>query len=161
MASDSAATLDLTRTEPLVVTVQLHAEELAVSKHRVASGLVRVEVATRSHDEVVDEVLHHERVVVERVTINHPVETVPPLRVEGDTTILSVVEEIVVVTRQLILKEEVRIRRVQVTEAHHEVVTLREQEAVITRVAADAIVSGSAGSPLTLPPQPAVQENDA
>ena len=52
-------------------------------------------------------------------------------------------------------------RRVQVTEAYHEVVTLREQEAVVTRVAADASVSGSAGSPLTLPSHPAVQEDDA
>lgn len=161
MASDTSATLDLLRTDPSLVTVQLHAEELAVSKRRVASGLVRVAVATRSHDEAVDEVLHHERVLVERVTINQPVETVPPLRVEGDTTILSVVEEIVVVTRQLILKEEVRVRRIQVTEVHHEVVTLREQEAVITRVATDAGISGSAESLLTLPSQPAVQENDA
>ena len=161
MALDTSETLVPARTDPSIVTVQLHAEEIAVSKCRVASGLVRVKVATRSHDEVVDEVLRHERVVVERVTINQPVETVPPLRVEGDTTILSVVEEVVVVTRQLMLKEEVRMRRVQVTEAHHEVVTLREQEAVITRVAANAGVSGSAGSPLTLPPQPAVQEDDA
>lgn len=147
--------------DPSVVTVQLHAEELAVSKHLVASGLVRVEVATRSHDEAVDEVLHHKRVVVERVTINQPVDAVPPLRVEGDTTILSVVEEVLVVTRQLMLKEEIRMRRIQVTEAHHEVVTLREQEAVITRAAADAGLSTSAGSPLTLPSQPAVQEDDA
>ena len=161
MASDTSATLDLLRTDLSLVTVQLHAEELAVSKRRVASGLVRVAVATRSHDEAVDEALHHERVLVERVTINQPVETVPPLRVEGDTTILSVVEEIVVVTRQLILKEEIRVRRIQVTEVYHEVVTLREQEAVITRVATDAGISGSAGSPLTLPSQPAVQENDA
>lgn len=87
------------RTDPSVVTVQLHAEEIAVSKHRITSGSVRVKVVTRSHDEAVDEVLHHERVVVERVTINQPVETVPPLRVEGDTTILSVVEEVLVVTR--------------------------------------------------------------
>lgn len=52
-------------------------------------------------------------------------------------------------------------RRIQVTEAHHEMVTLRAQEAVVIRAAADAGLSTSAGSPLTLPSQPAVQEDDA
>ena len=57
---------------------------------------------------------------------------------EGDTTIIPVVEEIVVVERRLVLKEEVRIRRVSTTEQHQETVVLREQEAVITREEADS-----------------------
>jgi hypothetical protein len=40
---------------------------------------------------------------------------------------------IVVVERRLILKEEVHIRRVQVTEHHRETVMVRQQDAVITR----------------------------
>ena len=141
--------------------MRLHAEEVSVSKRRAVSGKVRVKVTSRSRDQVIDEALSHERVVVERVTVNRPVETVPPLRMEGDITVLSVIEEVVVVTRQLILKEEIRMRRVHVTEAHHEVVTLREQEAVVTRVAADTGISESAGSLLTSHPQPAAQEDDA
>lgn len=68
--------------------------------------------------------------------IGRIVDAVPHIREEGDTTIMPVVEEILVVERRLILKEEVRIRRIHVSNHHREMVTLREQEAVITRVKA-------------------------
>jgi hypothetical protein len=38
-----------------------------------------------------------------------------------------------VVERRLILKEEIRLRRSRTTEQHREMVTLREQQAVIER----------------------------
>ena len=57
-----------------------------------------------------------------------------PHRQEGDTTILPVVEETVVVERRLILTEEIHIRRLHVSERHQEAVILRKQEAVITRI---------------------------
>jgi stress response protein YsnF len=53
-------------------------------------------------------------------------------------TILSVVEEVVVVERRLVLKEEVHLRRVQTTERHVETVTLREQDITVTRTDIDA-----------------------
>jgi stress response protein YsnF len=53
-------------------------------------------------------------VEIGRVPVGRPVDTMPPVRQEGDTTIVPVVEEIIVVGRRLILKEEVRIRRLQV-----------------------------------------------
>jgi len=58
---------------------------------------------------------------------------VPSISQEGDTTIIPVVEEIVVVERRLVLKEEIRVRRVSTKEQHQETVVLREQEAVTTR----------------------------
>ena len=94
---------------------------------------MRVSSVTRQHDFLVDEVLTHETVEVERVPIGRPVVGRPPIREEGDTTILSVVEEIVVVERRLILKEEVHIRRVRVDERHRETVTVRDQDVVISR----------------------------
>ena len=62
----------------------------------------------------------------------------PTISQEGDTTIIPVVEEIVVVERRLVLKEEVRIRRVSTKDQHQETVVLREQEAVITREEAES-----------------------
>ena len=50
---------------------------------------------------------------------------------------LSVVEDVVVVERRLVLKEEIRLRRMQTTERHRESVTLREQDAVIERTVRD------------------------
>ncbi len=116
----------------------LYDETIAVSRRQVEKALVRIATVTRTRDHLVDEQLTHERVEVERVPIGRVIEAVPPTREEGDTTIIPVVEEIVVVERRLVLKEEVRLRRVRVTERHRETVVLREQDAVITRTDLDA-----------------------
>jgi stress response protein YsnF len=68
----------------------------------------------------------------------------PPIREEGDTTVMPVVEEVVVVERRLVLKEEIRIRRVRTTEHHRENVVVRTQDAVITRVEAGPQATGDA-----------------
>jgi stress response protein YsnF len=57
-------------------------------------------------------------------------------------------EEVVVIERRLILKEEVRVTRVRSTEHHRERVVLRKQDAVITRTEAGAETGGD--NPLSL-----------
>ena len=59
------------------------------------------------------------------------------MRQEGDTTVIPVVEERLVVERQVVLKEEIRVTRVRTTERHQEKIPLRYQEAVITRYRQD------------------------
>jgi uncharacterized protein (TIGR02271 family) len=113
--------------------LRLLAEDLSVTKETVETGRVRVRVVTHQREELVDMPLARERVEVERVPIGRTIETMPPIREEGDTTIIPVVEEVLVVERRLILKEELRVRRVRTTEQHQERVILRTQEAVITR----------------------------
>jgi uncharacterized protein (TIGR02271 family) len=120
----------------------LLAENVTISRRSVAGDTVRAETVTRTRDRHIDEGLSHVRVEVERVPIGRPVTAVPPVREEGDTTILSVVEEMIVIERRFILKEEVRIRRVQVTERHRETVGLREQSVEISRVEAAATTLG-------------------
>ena len=112
----------------------LYAEDLTVSKRQIAGDTVQVSTVTRENESFVDETLNHERVQIDRIPIGRQVDAVPPVRQEGDTTILSVVEETIVVERRLILKEEVHIRRLHVSERHQEAVILRKQEAVITRI---------------------------
>jgi stress response protein YsnF len=114
--------------------IPLHAEELSVSRRQTAGDTLQVSTVTREHARFVDEMLNHERVEIERVPIGRPVDAIPPVRQEGDTTIMSVVDETIVIERRLILKEEVRIRHLRVSERHQETVVLRKQEAVITRV---------------------------
>jgi stress response protein YsnF len=114
--------------------IPLHVEELSVSRRQTGGDTLQVSTVTREHERFVDEMLNHERVEIERVPIGRPVDAMPPVRQEGDTTIMSVVEETIVVERHLFLKEEVRIRRLRVSERHQETVVLREQEAVIARV---------------------------
>ena len=113
-------------------TLSLYAEEIAVARRSVERRVqVHVHTVTREHP--VDEMLTHERVEIERVAIGRPVDAIPADREEGDTTVIPVVEEVVVVHRQLVLREELRIRRVRVTEHHRETVSLRAQEAVVER----------------------------
>ncbi len=114
--------------------ISLHAEDLTVLKLQVADDIVRVRTVTREHETFVEETLNHERVEIERVPIGRQIEAIPSVRQEGDTTILSVVEETLVIERRLILKEEIYIRRLHVAERHQEAVVLRKQEAVITRI---------------------------
>jgi uncharacterized protein (TIGR02271 family) len=112
----------------------LLAEELSVGKEAVETGRVRVSKQTRTREVVVDEALLKESAEVETVTIGRQIFEVPSVRHEGETTIVPIVEEIIHTERRLILKEEIRITRRKTTEQFHDRVTLRYQEAVVTRV---------------------------
>jgi uncharacterized protein (TIGR02271 family) len=122
-------------------TVRLHAEDISVARQSVVGDTVRVETTTHLRDHLIDEPLLHTKVSVERVPIGRTVTAMPAIREEGDTTILPVVEEVIVVERRLILKEEVHVRRIQVAERHTETVTTREQTLEIVRADADAFES--------------------
>ena len=115
----------------------LHAERAVVSKLRLTT-IVRAVRSTTTRDEPVDEELTHDQVVIERVAIGRQVDAAPPIRHEGDTTVFPVVEEIIVIERRLILKEEVRVRQIRTTSRHIETVPLRSQEAAVTRTRIDA-----------------------
>jgi uncharacterized protein (TIGR02271 family) len=87
----------------------------------------------RERTELVDEPVIREQVEIERVPIGKVVGVMPPRREEGDTLVIPVVEEQLVVERRLVLKEEIRVRKVRTTERHRETVTLRSEEAEIVR----------------------------
>ena len=110
-------TMTDTDPDPSTLTLPLYAEALVVARRRTHST-VRVATVTHEHEQLVDEALTHERIEVERVPIGRTVKAVPPIREEGDTTIFPVVEEVVVVERRLVFKEEVRIRRLRSTDRH-------------------------------------------
>ena len=57
----------------------------------------------------------------------------PDVRQEGDITIVPVMAEEIVVTKRLILKEELHIRRVRREETRQHTVTLREQTVDVER----------------------------
>lgn len=125
--------------------IGLHIEELAVARERVETGRVRVQVVTHEHEELVDVPLSRGGIEVERVTINRVIEAIPPIRQEGNTTIVPVVREVLVLERRLILTEELHVRCVNVTEHHQERVILRHQEAVVTRIPAEKPDTGPQG----------------
>ena len=113
-------------------TIPLLAEEFAVSKQAVETARVRVTKVTHQREQLIDEELARESVEIERIPIGRQVDTMPAVREEGETIVVPIVEEVLVIQRRLFLKEEVRIRRVRTTEKHRETVSLRHQEAVVT-----------------------------
>ncbi len=139
--------------------IRLHAEAVSIVRQEIAGDTLRISTITREKDHFVDETLTHQRVEIERVPVGRPICAVPPVRKEGDTTILPVVEEIIVVERRLVLKEEVRIRRVHVAEHHQETVVLREQDVAVSRIA--PATSSDGGDPRAFRPiaPPLKQEN--
>lgn len=116
------------------IVVPLFTEEISVSKRMVEKGRVQVSRTTSRREELVDELLAREQVEVERIPVGRPVDSMPAIREEGETIVVPVVEEVLVVERRLVLKDEVRIRRVRSTERHQERVTLRRQEAAVNRL---------------------------
>lgn len=91
----------------------LNQEELALYKNRVQAGSVDVHkrVETRHVRESVP-VMHEEVTVERRAVDNHDAST--EVRYEGDTMIVPVVEEELVVQKRTVVREELVIRRKQV-----------------------------------------------
>ena len=114
-------------------TLKLHAEEFSLTKKTVVTGRVRVGTRTRNHQALIDEILARHRVEISAVPIGRFIDAPPQIRMEDDVTIIPVVEEVLVVERRLRLKEELRIKPIRTAERYREKITLRRQEAIITR----------------------------
>ncbi len=118
--------------ENLVVPV-VH-EVLDVQKRWVESGRVRVTKVVHEHEEVVDEPLLREEVEVERIAINRAVDGPVAIRHEGDVMIVPILEEVLVVEKRLVLKEELHIRRRRVEVSQPQRMVLRTEEATVEHV---------------------------
>lgn len=115
------------------IVVPLLEEEISVAKRQLVTGRARISIVTREHQELVDELLAREHVEIERAPVGKFIDRAPQVRQEGDTLIVPVMEEVLVVERRLLLKEEVRVRRICEAERHQERVKVRRQEVVLTR----------------------------
>jgi stress response protein YsnF len=118
--------------------IPLHVEDISISRREIEKANVQIALVTGTREQLINEELTHVHVEIERAPIGRIVEAAPPIRQQGDITIIPVLEEVVVVERRLVLKEEVRVRRVSTKEQHQETVLLRQQEAVVTREEPDS-----------------------
>jgi uncharacterized protein (TIGR02271 family) len=119
--------------EPPVVLPVIQ-EALDVQTTPVETGRVRIRKTVREREEVVDPPLLRDEVVVERVPINRVVEGPIATRSEGDTLIVPLLEEVLVVEKRLLLKEEVHLTRRRIETHTPQRVTLRREEAAVERI---------------------------
>jgi uncharacterized protein (TIGR02271 family) len=118
--------------EPIVVPVLT--EELEVQKQQVETGKVRITKVVHEHETVVDEPLLRDNVTISRVPMQRVVEGPIHVREENGTTIISVVEEVLVVEKRWMLREEIHIRK-RHTETHQpQHITLRSEEVQIEHI---------------------------
>jgi len=116
-----------------VAAIPLVEERLSVAKREVESGRVRVHVTVEERQETVTEQLLRDDVEIERVPRNTRLTEVPHVRLEGTTTVIPVVEEVVVVEKALMLVEEIHVRRRPGAETTAIPVTLRTERATVER----------------------------
>ncbi len=117
--------------------VPVLSEELAVGKKPVPTGGVRVTRKVLEHEETVELPVLKERVDVRRVVVDREVDGPLPVRREGDTMIIPIVEEEIAVMKRYRLREEVHVTRLVREELHRERVTVKRQEPVIEHLDAN------------------------
>jgi uncharacterized protein (TIGR02271 family) len=113
--------------------VPLAREEIEVQKRTVERGRLRVRKTVQSREEIVEQPLQHDEITVERVAVNREVDAPLQPRYERDALVIPVIEEVLVTRKQLVLKEEIYIRRRCVESMHQERVTLRSEDVEIER----------------------------
>ncbi len=113
------------------VVIPVVQEAIATSTRSVPVERVRVHKRVVESAAPVDLVSAREEVDVQRVPIGQYVESMPEVRVEGDTTIVPVVEEMVVVEKRLYLKEEVRIQKRRTVQARRVDIPIKREHVEI------------------------------
>lgn len=112
-------------------TIKVYEETLKVDKRLVETGRAKIHVTVSEHDEAIETMLMHQDVVVNRVAIGTEIAAMPPVRREGETIIVSIVEERAIVEKRMFLKEELHIHIGQTNRMETQVVSLRREHAEI------------------------------
>jgi uncharacterized protein (TIGR02271 family) len=111
-------------------------ERLVTGTERVETGRVQISKKVTEEEAFYEGIITSEEVEVERKEMNRYVDSVPEaVRQEGDVTIISVLKEVLVVEKKMMLVEEIHIkkRRSEINKTFTE--TLRKEEVTISRSA--------------------------
>ena len=119
--------------DDLTLRVPIFEEAVTIDKVDVQTDAVRVRTSVDQREVLVEDVVERGALRVERVSVDRAVDTAPPPREEGATTIISLVEERLVVEKRLFVVEEIHITREQTQERVAIPVTLRTTRATIER----------------------------
>jgi len=120
------------------VSLPIVEETVSVRKRKRISSKVRVRTRVIESAHTVDEPLVCQTVDVERQTVDRWVDAPVPVRQEGGTTIISVMEEVVVVEKRWKVVEEIRLTKREAIRHQPQQVTVRRTEATVERLSPDA-----------------------
>ena len=108
-------------------------EQATIDKEVVETAKIYVQKKVTEVEKNVDIPLLQEGYEIERVAVNQYVDTYPQIREDGNTIIIPVVREVLVVEKRLELVEEVRVIKRATTVDHKETFTLRKEEVNVER----------------------------
>ncbi len=115
------------------IVIPVIKETASIEVVEVPRARVVINKTIEEREELVNVPLREEEISVERKAFETYVETVPPTRQEGNTTIYSVVKEVLAVEKRLMLVEEIHVTKRDSIEIHDERVKLRQERISITR----------------------------
>jgi uncharacterized protein (TIGR02271 family) len=116
------------------VTLPVIQEQLHVGTRTVETGRgVRVHKQVRSRPHEVDQTLWRDELDVRHVPVDRLVNAPPAARYEGDTFIVPVLEEVLVVEKRYRIKEELHITRLRHASQHRQTVPLRDEHVAVER----------------------------
>ena len=124
------------------VNVPVVKEHLLVEKRIVETGQVVVHVEPVVERQELEVPLLEETVEVERVAVNRFVDAPQPVRQEGDVTIVPVFEEVLVIEKRLMLKEEVRLVRRKVATRERRSFDVRKEQVHVLRAEGGGATKG-------------------
>ncbi len=120
-------------------TIPVVSETARIDKRVVETGLTSIHKTVTERDALIEALLERNDVTVERVPVGRVVAEPPAPRQDGGDWIIPVLEERLVVEKQLVLKEELRIRTVTSHEPVQQTVRLREEHVEIERSAPSGV----------------------
>jgi uncharacterized protein (TIGR02271 family) len=112
-------------------------EKWQVTQQQIETAKVRIKKLVAEREEIIDEPLIREEVSVERIPVNRFVKQATPPRYEGETLVISLFEEVPVVEKRLLLKEELRVTKRRIVVPHRQSVTLRGERLKVERSTPD------------------------
>lgn len=107
-------------------TIPIVEERVSVGVRPVEGRSVTVTTTPVTEDVTVTQPVTSETIEITRIPIGTVVDAVPDTREDGDTTIIPVVEERVVTTVELVLVEEIHLKKTRIVTDKETTVTLRK-----------------------------------
>jgi len=119
------------------ILVPVIEEDVTAGAKPIKTGAVRVDKHVEKRLRTIETPLMHENIEIRRVPVNRVVTETPGIRKQGEMTIIPVVEEELVISKRLIVREEIHVIRHRTKDRFVKEVTLNRESAEVHRLDAE------------------------
>ena len=114
--------------------IRVHQEALHISKEVVEKRKIQIHKNVHTETVTHDIPLLNETIKIEHIDFNKEITEIPKVRVEGNVTIIPVIEEVAMVTKKLMLVKEVYLTKEQHKKVEHIENKLRKETVTIDKM---------------------------